>query len=107
MNNHSKQLGPILKQARKECRMTQEELAARANITSRYVCAIENEGQEPSFEVLTSIIHALHISADRIFYPNTIPVSPERTRLNYILDSCSEKNLRVLLQTAQALIDNL
>lgn len=105
MENEEIQLGVILKKARIACNITQEELATRADVTSRYIMAIENEGKEPSYEVLYKIIHGLHISADLVFYPNKLNQNTERTRLIKLLDSCSDRDIHVLFHTAQALLN--
>lgn len=105
MNQKDIQLGTVLKKARIACGITQEELAARADIPSRYIMAIENEGKKPSYEVLYKIIHGLHISADMIFYPDIPQEQPERTKLIHLLDICSDRDIHILLNAAKAMLD--
>ena len=99
------QLGAALKKARIACDVTQEELAARADVTSRYIMAIENEGRESSYGVIYKIIHGLHISADLIFYPDQPQEHSERTQLIHLLESCSDRDIRVLLHVIQAILN--
>lgn len=106
MTNEKNHFGETLKQARMECSMTQEELAARVDVTTRYISALENEGKEPSFTVLNKIVHVLHISADVFFYPEKAPAFSEKARLEHMMKSCSDREIRILLKTAQALLDN-
>ena len=59
-------LGKLIKSARLEAGLTQDNLATRVGVTSRYIMAIENENKYPSIQVLSKIICTLKISADTI-----------------------------------------
>ncbi len=47
-------LGKLIKSARLEAGLTQDNLATRVGVTSRYIMAIENENKYPSIQVLSS-----------------------------------------------------
>lgn len=100
------QLGMAIKNARINCGLTQEELASRAEITCRYMIAIENEGKIPRFEVLHKIVHGLNISADILFYPNSSRITSEREQLLWLLKTCSDRDIHVLLCTAKGMLDS-
>ena len=70
--------GMTIKNARMDCGLTQEALAERAGISCRYLIAIENEGRIPKLPALYRLIHSMHISADRIFYPEQPSEGSER-----------------------------
>lgn len=70
--------GMTIKNARMDCDLTQEALAERAGISCRYLIAIENEGRIPKLPALYRLIHSMHISADRIFYPEQPSEGSER-----------------------------
>ena len=57
-------MGPVFKQARLDANMTQDELAERVGITSRFLQAIESNERGVSVDTLIRIIRALGISAD-------------------------------------------
>lgn len=96
--------GLAIKNARLDCGLTQEALAERAGISCRYLIAIENEGRIPKLPTVYRLIHSLHISADRIFYPKQPSEGSERTMLTHMLESCSDRDIHILLCTARAML---
>lgn len=97
--------GLAIKNARLDCGMTQEQLSEQAGITCRYLIAIENEGRIPKYPIICRLIYGLHISADRIFYPEQPQENLERTQLIHMLESCSERDIHILFQTAKAMLN--
>lgn len=97
--------GLSIKNARLDCGLTQEQLSERAGITCRYLIAIENEGKIPRYPIIYRLIHSMHISADRIFYPEELHENSERTQLTHLLQFCSERDIHVLLCAAQAMLE--
>lgn len=95
--------GLTIKNARMNCKLTQEQLAEQAGITCRYLIAIENEEKIPRYQVMYRLIHAMHISADCLFYTDFSNENPERTQLMHMLEDCSEQEIHILLVTAKAL----
>jgi transcriptional regulator with XRE-family HTH domain len=63
-NDH---LGSVVKSARQSKHLTQYRLAEQLGITPRYLKAIENSGQKPSYDLLTRLIRELDLSPDAIF----------------------------------------
>ena len=57
-------LGRLIKNARLEAGLTQDNLATQVGVTPRYIMAIENENKYPSIQVLSKIICTLKITAD-------------------------------------------
>ncbi len=86
--------GIAIKNARLDCGLTQEALAERAGISCRYLIAIENEGKIPKLPAVYRLIHSMHISADRIFYPEQPSEGSERAQLAHMLESCSDRDMR-------------
>ncbi|MDE5747994.1 MAG: helix-turn-helix domain-containing protein [Acetatifactor sp.] len=95
--------GLAIKNARLDCGLTQEVLAERAGISCRYLIAIENEGRIPRLPTVYRLIHSLHISADCIFHPGQPPKDSERAQLIHMLESCSDRDIHILLCAARAM----
>ncbi|NBH32561.1 XRE family transcriptional regulator [Clostridiaceae bacterium] len=96
--------GLAIKNARMDCGLTQEALAERAGISCRYLIAIENEGRIPKLPTVYRLIHSLHISEDRIFYPEQPSEGSERTQLTHMLEACSDRDIHILLNAAKAML---
>ena len=69
MNEYSKSLGDSVKRARGKMKLTQHEVAAKAEVDVRTVLNIENYKGNPKFEALCSIIRTLNLDTQEIFYP--------------------------------------
>jgi transcriptional regulator with XRE-family HTH domain len=100
----SNQLGTILKNARENRKITRSQLSEKVHISIRYLTAIENENQKPSYEVLFNLIQELGISADTIFYPEDQTSKTERELLYLMLNQCGQYELNVVIATVKALL---
>ncbi|MDI3311932.1 MAG: helix-turn-helix transcriptional regulator [Thermoanaerobacterium sp.] len=60
-------IGDKIKKYRLLQKMTQKELAKKANISRSYLADVENGRYNPSIEVLTAIANALNIPIDELF----------------------------------------
>lgn len=98
--------GPTIKKARLGANLTQDELAERIGVTGRYVMALENEGKQPSFEVLCKLILVLNIPADNIFYPENKHTENEKEQLIRLLARCDERDLKIITATAKAVLES-
>jgi transcriptional regulator with XRE-family HTH domain len=67
--NDDDPLGGAIKTARKAKGITQSQLAERLDISLRYLKAIKNSGQKPSYDLLSRIVRELDISTDTVFNP--------------------------------------
>lgn len=98
-------LGSVIKAARQKSDMTMEALAARVDISERYLYRIENEGKKPKFDLLLKLIRELSISPDLIFYPEKPSKDSVVEDLVRMLYNCDERSLEVIKATTKALID--
>lgn len=96
--------GLVIKNARMNCGLTQEALAEQAGISCHYLIAIENEGRIPKLPTVYRLIHSLHSSADRIFYPEQPSEGSEQAQLIHMLESCSDRDIHILLCTVKAIL---
>lgn len=106
INNENDKLGIIVKSARLKNNLTRKQFAKRLNISPRYLIAIENENQKPSYELLFQLIRELSIPANIIFYPELEHDYPDMERLRLLLARCDEKEINVFTTTLQSLIDS-
>ena len=88
-------LGNTIRQARLDCKMTQEELAEAVQITPKH---IESEHRKPSVEVLFALVSVLHISLDALLIPESAQSQTRKIhQINSMLPDCTDDELDVLL----------
>lgn len=105
MRNNKTDLGSIIKAARQVKGLTQERLAEIAGVGLRHIMGIENEGSNPSYEVLYKLIRELNISADLVFYPEKLADNYQVDEITRMLYSCDERSLKVIRATTQAALE--
>lgn len=98
-------LGRCIAAARKNCHMTQEQLSAKSHVTSRHISDIERGLISPSFDVLRSLIIALNISADTLFFPDHEETDPVFQELTACYRKCPESKRAALVQTVGFLLE--
>lgn len=105
MNIPAGTIGKAIKDRRKEMRLTQAKLAEELGIEARYLQKIENGKNLPSINLFYRMLHVMNLSADAIFFAQSGMPSETRAALDRRLSQCDERTLRVLLATANALIE--
>ena len=106
-DNNIDNMGTVIKMARKDRGMTQEELAEKVGVGSRHIMAIENEGKNPGYDVLTKIIQTLDFSADLIFRPDTVKHTAEQDLFINEFMACNDNEQRIVMETMRSLIREL
>lgn len=104
MTYYPKSFGTILKNARMDKKLTQAELAEILNISLSYLKDLERFRNNPSYEVFEKAMHYFNLSADSVIYPNKKQKDNTYQQIIRILSLCNEKQLRVILATAQAVL---
>ena len=61
-------LGEVIQAGRAKMELTQDEFTELVEISQRYLISVENESKKPSFSVLYSMIRALGVDANAIFF---------------------------------------
>jgi transcriptional regulator with XRE-family HTH domain len=97
-------LGVIVKEARNKKGLTQDNLAEIVDIGSRHIQGIENEGANPSYDLLYKIVRELNIPPDSIFYPEKSMISSTAEELIRMIYKCDEKSIKIIYATAQAIL---
>ena len=99
-----KAFGQAIKNARNERGESRKNVSDDMNISPRYLANIENKGQQPSLQIFYELVTRYHISVDQFFFPNdTAEKTTQRRQLDTLLDSMSNKGLRVVAATAKEL----
>ena len=99
-------MGPMIKAARTEANLTQDELAEQLGVTTRYIMAIENEGKCPALDLWFRLIRVLHTSADAIVYPEDNVSKSEGDQLLLMIRMLDSRDKEISKAAVQAMLDN-
>ena len=89
-------IGKAIKDARKASGLTQEQLAFILDRAPRTIMYNENDGQHPSLNTFYQMVTMFDISVDQYFYPSKNRGSECRKRIDAMLNSLDEKELKKL-----------
>ena len=98
-------LGQRIKEARDECGLTQQELAEQTGRGLRHLQDIEKGRKNPSFDVLSSYIKRLGISANELFYPDAPAQEKEVQHFIGKFLACTEDERKILLKTLDCMAE--
>lgn len=96
-------LGKQIKAVRKAMKMTQDQLALKSNVSVKYIANIENGKQNPSFDILSAILHVLPLSLDSVINPNLSEAERECRELESIYLACPPEMRKTLLDATRSL----
>ena len=101
-----KAFGKAIKEARKKRGESRNKYSSVLYISPRYLANIENKGQHPSLQVFYDLVTRYDISVDEFFFPDkSADKSTQRRQLDAMLDSMSDKGLRVVSATAKEIAE--
>ena len=100
-------LGKQIKAVRKAMKMTQDQLALKSNVSVKYIANIENGKQNPSFDILSAILHVLPLSLDSVINPNLSEAERECRELESIYLACPPEMRKTLLDATRSLAIHL
>ena len=89
-------IGLAIKKAREREGMTQEQLASIIDRDPRTVMYHENDGQHPSLNVFYQLVTMFGLSVDQFFYPRVSADDACKKRIDILLNSLDEKELRLV-----------
>ena len=98
-------LGERISNARIDIGLTQQELADQCHRGLRHIQNIESGLANPSFEVLSDIIHRLGISADVLFFPDIVKQEKEERHFLNKLAACTEDERQIILKTLECMVE--
>jgi transcriptional regulator with XRE-family HTH domain len=98
-------LGERIETARTGRGLTQQELADQCHRGLQHIQNIESGLVNPSFEVLSDVIHRLGISADTLFFPDITEQEKETKHLLNKLAACSENEQQIILKTLDCMAE--
>ena len=96
-------IGRAIKRAREASGMTQEQLAYIVDRSPRTIMYNENDGQHPSLNTFYQLVTMFDISVDQYFYPSRNADSECRKRIDAMLGSLNERELKIVEATIQAM----
>lgn len=105
-NINTAYMGTVFKTARLSAHLTQEEVAEKIGVSTRYIMALENENKHPSLDILLKLVHTLNIPADAILYPDQEIVDNEEEQFFRMFCMLSIRDKKIIHATMQEMIDN-
>lgn len=107
MHQHMRALGMIVKNARVQRGLSQDELAERIGADARTILNIENQRGNPKMEILFPLLRELEIDTNRVFYPEMNEPDDILVQFQLFLTKCTPEELHVLLPICQTVISVL
>ena len=101
-----KQIGVKIRKARLEKKITQEQLAALADVGVTHISHIETGNTIPSLKTLIAIVNALDCSMDELFSLE-VRSAVALGQLSALLDDCTEEEMKIITDTVSALYESL
>lgn len=100
-------LGNRIRNARKDCGLTQQELADQTGLAVKTIQDIEKGRKNTTYETLALIIERLGISANILFPSKTSAEDEEIQRFIGKFQTCTPESRKVLLNTLDCLAEQL
>ena len=97
--------GCSLRCAREKRDYTREQIADRAEISSRFLAAIENDKRKPSLDVLIRLVNAIGASFDEVLAPQIEQESEIVERIQRLVLQCSHREQELLLALIDKMLD--
>ena len=99
-------MGPIFKKYRIDAKRTQEDVAEKVGITSRFLMALENEEKRPSLDNLLRLVDTLNIPGDAILHPQIQHIDSEDQQLLRQFMCLTNRDKDVIRAALQVMLNN-
>ena len=97
-------LGAQIRAARREKKLTQEQLAEAAGVGVTHICHIETGNSVPSLQTFVSILNALHCSADALLCLELTQAAPARAHwFDALLADCTDDERSLIVEMTRSL----
>lgn len=100
-------LGNRIRDARKECGLTQQELADQTGLAVKTIHDIEKGRKNPTYETLVRLMGRLGMSPDTLFLSQSLAPIEEMKDFLKNFQSCDPKGQKILLKTLHFLAEQL
>lgn len=108
MEDKLKEIGALIRQARKEKNLNQSDLADLIQISVSHMSDIENGKKKIGIDIFMKITEALDVSADWLLRTNTSNVkSIQNLEVLDILADCSSQEAEILMKLMKEIKDSL
>lgn len=106
MKDIQKLFGMRVKELRKQSGLSQEELAEKADTSSKYISRIEMGQHFPSIETHARLANALNVELKDFFeFAHKAPGQKElKEILNSLLKETDEEKIRLIVKVAKAIV---
>ena len=103
----SASLAEVTTLGRANAELTQDKVSKMTLVDKRTLMGMENGGGNPTLEKLYSVIRLYAVDPRPIFYPELALHDPVRENLRFLLETCTEKEAKVLIPIVRAILDAL
>ena len=100
-------LGIRIRDARKACKLTQQELSDETGVSIKMIQSIENGSVNPSYEILFPIVNRLGLTTSDLFSVEPDQHKEEINRFLGKFRACNRANQMVLLNMLDFLAEQL
>lgn len=97
--------GTSLRNAREKRNYKREQIAERAEISPRFLAAIESGRRKPSLDVLIRLVNAIGASFDEILAPQVNVDSEIVDRIRRLVPQCNRRDQELLLALIDKMLD--
>ena len=98
-------MGPVFKKYRLAAKQTQEEVAEKVGITTRFLMALENEEKRPSLDILLRLVDVLNIPGDAILHPQLQTIDGEDEQLIRMMMRLTSRDKQIIRSTVLSMLE--
>lgn len=98
--------GAAIKKARTGRKESRNKVGNEMFLSPRYLANIENKGQHPSVQIFLELMSRYHLSVNQILFGEAKSgKSTAYRQLDALVDELTDKEIQILIATAQAILD--